>query len=66
MREQESWDDELELEAKRDELEDNTEFRPRDEEEGRSGTVTARSWGAALSRLASSDASLPPYALPLY
>jgi hypothetical protein len=57
-----SWDDELELEAKYNELDDNAEFRRRDEEEGRSDTVTARSWGAALSRFAS---SLPPYALPL-
>ena len=62
MLEQESWDDELELEAKYDELDDNAEFRPRDEE-GRSGTVTTRLWGAALSRFASCDPSLPPYAL---
>ena len=34
MREQESWDDELELEAKYDELGDNAELRCRDEEEG--------------------------------
>jgi len=44
-----SRDDELELEAKYDKLNDSAEFRRRDEEEGRSSTVTARSWGAALS-----------------
>jgi len=59
VREQEIWDDELELEAKYDELDDNAEFRRRDEEEG----ITAQSWGAGLSRFASSDPSLPPYAL---
>ena len=52
---EESWDDGLELEAKRDEL--DSEFGRRDEEDR---TISPRSRCAALSRFASAISSPPP------